>query len=85
MSRIRIAILGGGSAALSDGLRADGHAGTARSLHDDKIDLYQIGWRLGGKCASGRNRVVRRNRNEEHGLHVLGGFYYRLQPAAPAL
>jgi uncharacterized protein with NAD-binding domain and iron-sulfur cluster len=42
-----------------------------------EIDLYQIGWRLGGKCASSRNRAIR-GRNEEHGLHVLGGFYHNV-------
>src|SRR6185295_20093728 len=32
------------------------------------------GWRLGGKCASGRNAHYHQ-RIEEHGLHVLFGFY----------
>ncbi|MCW5978360.1 MAG: NAD(P)-binding protein [Bryobacteraceae bacterium] len=38
------------------------------------ITVYQMGWRLGGKGASGRNRRVA-NRIEEHGLHVWMGFY----------
>src|SRR6478736_649415 len=33
-----------------------------------------MGWRLGGKGASGRNAAFG-NRIEEHGLHVWGGFY----------
>src|SRR5262249_36660365 len=44
------------------------------SLYD--ITLYQVGWRLGGKCAVGWTRgaggeIVR----YEHGLHVWAGFY----------
>lgn len=42
----------------------------------DSYDLtvYQLGWRLGGKGASGRNRDEY-ERIEEHGLHILLGFY----------
>jgi uncharacterized protein with NAD-binding domain and iron-sulfur cluster len=38
------------------------------------ITLYQVGWRLGGKGASGRN-PAHQDRIEEHGLHILLGFY----------
>jgi uncharacterized protein with NAD-binding domain and iron-sulfur cluster len=38
------------------------------------ITVYQQGWRLGGKGASGRNPDAYQ-RIEEHGLHVLFGFY----------
>ena len=38
------------------------------------ITVYQLGWRLGGKGASGRN-AAHGERIEEHGLHVWGGFY----------
>ena len=38
------------------------------------VTVYQPGWRLGGKCASGRN-AAHHQRIEEHGLHVLFGFY----------
>jgi uncharacterized protein with NAD-binding domain and iron-sulfur cluster len=38
------------------------------------ITLYQQGWRLGGKGASGRNAAAGQ-RIEEHGLHILFGFY----------
>lgn len=38
------------------------------------ISLYQMGWRLGGKGASGRN-PKHHDRIEEHGLHVWLGFY----------
>ena len=38
----------------------------------ENVVVYQMGWRLGGKCASGRDdegRIV------EHGLHVWFGYY----------
>ena len=38
------------------------------------IVVYQQGWRLGGKAASGRNPDAHQ-RIEEHGLHVWMGFY----------
>jgi uncharacterized protein with NAD-binding domain and iron-sulfur cluster len=38
------------------------------------ITVHQLGWRLGGKGASGRDQS-RDNRIEEHGLHVWFGFY----------
>src|SRR5262249_31323643 len=38
------------------------------------VTVYQIGWRLGGKCATGRN-ASRNYRIEEHGLHVWFGCY----------
>jgi uncharacterized protein with NAD-binding domain and iron-sulfur cluster len=38
------------------------------------ITVYQMGWRLGGKGASGRNRA-HADRVEEHGLHIIFGFY----------
>ena len=38
------------------------------------VTVYQLGWRLGGKGASGRN-AAHGNRIEEHGLHVWFGFY----------
>jgi uncharacterized protein with NAD-binding domain and iron-sulfur cluster len=36
------------------------------------VTVYQLGWRLGGKGASGRGEHAR---IEEHGLHILLGFY----------
>ena len=38
------------------------------------IEVLQLGWRLGGKGASGRNPDAQQ-RIEEHGLHIWGGFY----------
>jgi len=37
-----------------------------------RVTVYQLGWRLGGKGASGRGPS---GRIEEHGLHVWLGFY----------
>ena len=36
------------------------------------MTVYQLGWRLGGKGASGRGPA---DRIEEHGLHLWMGFY----------
>ena len=65
----RIAILGGGLG----GLSAAYHL-TNRPDWDkhDEVTVYQMGWRLGGKCASSRGV---HDRIEEHGLHVLLGSY----------
>ncbi|WP_034161049.1 NAD(P)-binding protein [Sphingomonas sp. ERG5] len=65
----RIAIIGGGPAALAAAFDL-----AARNTGDDEITLYQMGWRIGGKCASGRDPVT--GRVHEHGLHVFAGFYH---------
>jgi uncharacterized protein with NAD-binding domain and iron-sulfur cluster len=73
MARQRIAVLGGGLGALSTVFHlTDQPDWVAR--YD--ITLYQQGWRLGGKCASGRDlRDGYGHRILEHGLHLFGGFY----------
>lgn len=63
----KIAVLGGGMAALSAVYQLS-------QYEEYDIDVYQIGWRLGGKGASGRN-PEKGDRIEEHGLHVWLGFY----------
>lgn len=63
----KIAVLGGGMAALTAVYQLSQY-----EKYD--IDVYQIGWRLGGKGASGRN-PEKGDRIEEHGLHVWLGFY----------
>ena len=66
-----IVILGGGMSSLVTAFELT-------SLPDWKdrytITIYQQGWRLGGKGASGRNAAAS-ERNEEHGLHLLFGCY----------
>ena len=58
--------------------RADGgvrdHERSPTGSDDYDITVYQLGWRLGGKGASGRN-AEHYQRIEEHGLHILLGFY----------
>lgn len=66
----RIAILGGGMASLTAAYEL-----TRPELnHLFDVTVYQQGWRLGGKGASGRNRH-HHQRIEEHGFHVWMGFY----------
>lgn len=63
-------MLGGGAAGLSAAhqlTRPDADWG-----EDFEVTVYQCGWRLGGKGASGRGEL---GRIEEHGLHVWFGFY----------
>jgi len=69
--RRRVAVLGGGA-----GSMAALWALTSLPNAADRFDItvYQMGWRLGGKGASGRNAGFG-NRIEEHGLHVWAGFY----------
>lgn len=69
--KIRVAVLGGGVAALTTAFELT-NTEALRKKYD--VTVYQQGWRLGGKGASGRNRAIA-NRIEEHGLHVWMGFY----------
>jgi uncharacterized protein with NAD-binding domain and iron-sulfur cluster len=39
------------------------------------VDVYQMGWRVGGKCATGRD-PQRHERIHEHGIHVFGNMYF---------
>ncbi len=66
----KIAILGGGIAALGTALELTSHGW--KDNYD--ITVYTLGWRLGGKGASGRN-LDYRDRIEEHGIHLWMGFY----------
>ncbi|MEH2402090.1 NAD(P)-binding protein [Nostoc sp.] len=74
----KIAILGGGIASLTTAYELTSQPGWD-SLYD--ITIYQTGWRLGGKCATGRNIKPHAPdyqpdyRIEEHGLHIFFGFY----------
>ena len=71
MGKQRIAILGGGVGALMAAFELTDVEGWT---DDYDITVYQLGWRLGGKGASGRN-AEHEQRIEEHGLHILLGFY----------
>ncbi len=65
---MRVAVVGGGCAALTTAfeLTRPEHMGRY------EVTVYQMGWRLGGKGASGRGVA---DRVEEHGLHLWMGFY----------
>jgi uncharacterized protein with NAD-binding domain and iron-sulfur cluster len=66
--RIRVAIIGGGCAGMTAAFEL-----TRPSVRDRfAVTVYQQGWRLGGKGASGRGPA---GRIEEHGLHLWMGFY----------
>lgn len=67
----KIAILGGGIGGLA---AAFGLTEFPDWQNQYEITIYQLGWRLGGKAASGRNAHAHQ-RIEEHGLHVWMGFY----------
>jgi uncharacterized protein with NAD-binding domain and iron-sulfur cluster len=68
--RQKIVILGGGVSALTTAYFLT-QAPDWRERFES-ITVYQLGWRLGGKGASGRGV---NGRIEEHGLHVWMGFY----------
>ena len=65
---VRVAVIGGGCAGITTAfeLTRPEHCGRYQ------VTVYQQGWRLGGKGASGRGA---NGRIEEHGLHVWMGFY----------
>jgi uncharacterized protein with NAD-binding domain and iron-sulfur cluster len=65
----KVAILGGGVAGMTAAMELSRPGWRSRY---ESITVYQYGWRLGGKGASGRGRS---GRIEEHGLHIWLGFY----------
>jgi uncharacterized protein with NAD-binding domain and iron-sulfur cluster len=64
----KVAIVGGGCAGLTAAFEL------TRPEHEGRfaVTVYQQGWRLGGKGASGRGAS---GRIEEHGLHLWMGWY----------
>ena len=69
--RIRVAVLGGGVGALTAAWWLTSTPALRRRY---AVTVHQMGWRLGGKGASGRNRE-HADRIEEHGLHIWMGWY----------
>ena len=71
MTKEKIAILGGGIGALTAAFEL-----TTVENWQDKYDItiYQMGWRLGGKGASGRD-IQNPFCIQEHGLHIWFGVY----------
>jgi uncharacterized protein with NAD-binding domain and iron-sulfur cluster len=70
-TKTRIAILGGGIAALTAAFELT-EQDPIQSAYD--ITLYTIGWRLGGKASVGRD-MASGGRAVEHGLHIWTGYY----------
>jgi uncharacterized protein with NAD-binding domain and iron-sulfur cluster len=68
----RILILGAGMGGLSAAYELTNYAGW-NELYD--VTLYVLGWRVGGKTATGRGPA---QRVEEHGIHILQGWYHNL-------
>lgn len=68
----RIAILGGGPSALVAAWRLTQEKDWAKKY---EITIYQQGWRVGGKCATGRD-LDRHMRIYEHGIHGFLGCYF---------
>ena len=64
----RVAIIGGGCAAMAAAFDLTRPEQGGRY----EVTVYQQGWRLGGKGASGRGVA---GRIEEHGLHIWMGWY----------
>ena len=67
----KIAVLGGGMGSLTSVFKLTSDPEWQSKY---EITVYQMGWRLGGKGASGRNGSIG-ERIEEHGLHLWFGFY----------
>jgi len=76
--RRKIAILGGGIGGLVTAFEL-----TSQPGWQDRFDItiHQMGWRLGGKCASSRGP---NGRIEEHGIHGFLGSYYNALPLMAA-
>jgi uncharacterized protein with NAD-binding domain and iron-sulfur cluster len=69
--RTRVAVLGGGVGSIAAAFEL---TATPELCERFDVTVHQLGWRLGGKGASGR-RMEDGARIEEHGLHVWFGFY----------
>jgi uncharacterized protein with NAD-binding domain and iron-sulfur cluster len=78
--RRKVAILGGGAGGLTAAFEL---TATPELRERYEVTVHQLGWRCGGKGASGRRPIgptigpthPRAQRIEEHGLHVWFGFY----------
>lgn len=71
----RVAILGGGIAALTTAFELTNTPGV-------EVTVHTLGWRLGGKCASSRGP---NQRIEEHGIHGFCGAYFNALPMMAAV
>lgn len=72
--KTKVAVLGGGVGSM---IAAWQLTATPELRERFDVTVYQLGWRLGGKGASGRNLTPGYgHRIEEHGLHIWMGFYH---------
>lgn len=71
MTPTKVVVLGGGAAGVTAAYEL---SATPELRRAHEVTLYTLGWRLGGKGASGRN-AGHAQRIEEHGLHIWFGFY----------
>jgi uncharacterized protein with NAD-binding domain and iron-sulfur cluster len=74
---IKVAVLGGGCGGLAAAWALTSTPALRRRF---EVTVYQLGWQLGGKGASGRaphspDGLGAARRIEEHGLHIWFGFY----------
>ena len=69
--KIGVAVLGGGVSSMTAAFEL---TSTKELREKYDVTVYQMGWRIGGKGASGRNSEYS-ERIEEHGLHIWFGFY----------
>ncbi len=69
----KVVVLGGGVGAMAAVFALTSPDNPRRDDYD--VTVYQMGWRLGGKGASGRNARYHQ-RIEEHGLHIWMGWYH---------
>jgi len=67
----KVVILGGGVSAVTTAMRLTDDPNWRQQF--ESITIYQLGWRLGGKGATGRAGDA--NRILEHGLHIWLGYY----------
>ena len=71
MAKHKVLVLGGGIAGLTSAFELS-KTQALRDAYD--VEVVSLGWRVGGKLASGRNTVAPFE-SHEHGLHVWFGFY----------
>lgn len=71
----KIAVVGAGPAGLSAAFHLTDPECNPGWADRYEVDVYQLGWRVGGKGATGRNPDAC-ERIEEHGIHLFGSNYF---------
>ncbi len=75
MSQQKIVIVGAGPAGISAAFYLTDPQTNPNWRERYTVDVYQMGWRAGGKGATGRNPDAG-ERIQEHGIHVFGNMYF---------